>query len=157
MAIEIERKYLVEQLDKSILPEGEAIDQGYLSETRPTVRIRTKGPRAFFTIKGSSDQLHSSGALMRTEFEYEVPIDDAKDILELALHRLQKTRHRLASGIEIDVFAGAHEGLILAEYESTDGSEIAPPAGVVWREVTSDRRYSNSWIARNGIPPLEDS
>lgn len=138
------------------LPKGEPIDQGYLNQPGgTTVRVRTKGSKGFLTMKiaprGKGRQARE-GAIVRQEFEYEIPFEDARALLDVALARLQKTRYVLPGGVELDIFHGRHEGLVLAEYESPDGSQPDPIAGLEWREVTSDTRYSNSWMARNGIP-----
>jgi CYTH domain-containing protein len=154
MGMEIERKYLVLDLGGMPLADGDEIDQGYLSEGPPTVRVRLRAGRGWLTIKHrSSATVDPGGAVASHEFEYEIPAGDARQLLEFSAARLCKTRYNLAGGIELDVFHGRHEGLILAEYESTDGAQIDPPPGVRWIEVTEDRRYSNSWMARNGIPP----
>lgn len=157
MATEIERKYRIEKLGSLELRDGLEIEQGYLCTGGVTVRVRTKGPRAFLTIKGTATVLEtaSGSALQRDEFEYEIPTADAEQLLRLAETRLQKTRYLLDNALEIDIFKGRLEGLILAEFESPDGA--APPVvpGLVWRDVTTDHRYSNSWLARNGLPPEE--
>lgn len=159
MAIEIERKFLVTEMRDVQLPTGLEIDQGYLNEAGAmTVRVRTKGTKGYLTIKApvSKDDTRSSGdAILRHEFEYEIPFGDAKALLELALARLHKTRYLLPGGIELDIFHGRHDGLVMAEFESEDGAQPEPVNGISWVEVTSDPRYSNSWMARNGIPPLK--
>ena len=78
MGKEIERKFLV---DKSRLPnnlEGTKYTQGYISITDSgIVRVRIKGDIAVITIK-------SAGlGIIRDEFEYQIPMDDAKSLLEL--------------------------------------------------------------------------
>lgn len=157
MAQEIERKYRVTSMDAVALPDGIPIDQGYLSDGNPTVRVRTMGDKGFLTVKSRGKNLREKrGALVREEFEYEIPFDHAKALLELCRSRLNKSRHHLAGGVELDIFEGRHEGLVVAEYESTDGSHPAPIKGIKWHEVTADSRYSNSWIARHGIPEEDD-
>ena len=154
MTLEIERKFLVTKIRKMTLPKGEAIEQGYLSDGEPTVRVRTRGKSGFITIKCAGKKSAKLGkAIVREEFEYEIPAVEAKALLKVAKWKLKKTRHYLANGVELDVFKGNHRGLIMAEYESEDGSAPEPIKGIEWREVTEDRRYSNSWIARHGIPP----
>lgn len=157
MATEIERKYLVLSMQGVVLPEGLEIDQGYLTSNGVTVRVRTKGPKAFLTIKyspeGQADRTPVPGAaIRREEFEYEIPVPDAKKMLDAARSRLQKVRFFLPCGVELDIFKGRHQGLILAEYESDDGAQAPKVPGIEWVEVTDDARYSNSWISRNGIP-----
>jgi adenylate cyclase len=141
---EIERKFLVN--DPSILDSvaGTAYRQGYLS-TDPdrTVRVRRAGDHGFVTIKGRGE-----GA-SRPEYEYEIPVADADELIDrLALRPIvEKVRHRLETGgltWEIDVFGGENEGLILAEVElpSEDHAFEVP----VWAgdDVTDDPRYYNA-------------
>ena len=78
MATEIERKFLVR--DRSVLAGSIGIryQQGYLStDPERTVRVRHAGDHAFLTIKGIS---HGAA---RAEFEYEIPVADAGDLLAL--------------------------------------------------------------------------
>jgi adenylate cyclase len=155
VGIEIERKFLILNPEALLLGDGTAIDQGYLSDESPTVRIRTMGTRAFLTIK---NRLPSAAgeAIKAQEFEYEVPHEDAMAMLEFARARLTKTRYYLDGGLEVDVFAGRHAGLVIAEFESPDGAQPGSPKGIRWIEVTDDRLYSNSWMARFGVPPRTD-
>ena len=158
MATEIERKYLVLSMqDDVVLPEGLEIDQGYLASDGITVRVRTKGPKAYLTIKyspeGQPERTPVPGAaIQREEFEYEIPVADARKMLDAAKSRLQKVRFFLPSGVELDIFKGRHQGLILAEFESDNGAQAPKVPGIEWVEVTEDPRYSNSWISRNGVP-----
>ncbi|MBI1292708.1 adenylate cyclase [bacterium] len=152
MATEIERKYLVLSLGDFTPTDGEHIDQGYLSDGDPTVRVRLRAGRGYLTIKHRSASPVADQPIISQEFEYPIPAEDARQLLAISSARLTKTRHVLPSGIELDVFHGRHEGLVLAEFESHDGRSIDCPAGWQWDEVTTDRRYSNSWMARNGIP-----
>ncbi|MCC6546782.1 adenylate cyclase [Candidatus Sumerlaeota bacterium] len=154
MALEIERKFLVTKIRKIKLPKGDAIEQGYLSDGEPTVRVRTRGGRGYLTVKRALKKNEKwKKAIAREECECKIPLKDARALLKFSKWKLKKTRHCFPNGVELDVFRGRHRGLIVAEYESADGSAPAPIDGIEWREVTSDHRYSNSWIARNGIPP----
>ncbi len=153
MAQEIERKYLIEKLPAGFkLPEGTRIYQGYLSSGDFTIRARIIGERSVMTIKFLSGQSTKTGVPIKNEFEYDIPYADAEEIISATPRKIEKVRYDLPGGIELDVFMGRHEGLILAEFESEDGSSIDPPEGVSWKEVTLDERYSNSWISLNGIP-----
>ena len=145
MALEIERKFLVDEkkLPAQILSGGVKIAQGYLCvEPARTIRVRIKGERGFLTIKSANV------GIVRQEFEYEIPIDDAQEILKLCAPRiLEKVRYKIehAGKIwEVDVFGGRHAGLILAEVElsSVDEKIILPE----WTdaEVSEDPRYFNS-------------
>jgi len=107
LAIEIERKFLVLSMEGVDLPEGVPIDQGYLSQPGGiTVRVRTKGSKGYLTIKtplAGAEARESGAPIARHEFEYEIPMVDARALLDVSLARLQKTRYHLDMGIELDV------------------------------------------------------
>lgn len=146
MGVEIERKFLVR--DGSVVANlpGTAMRQGYLSvDPERTVRVRVTGRRAFVTIKGAPSD---SGA-SRAEYEYEIPVPEADELLDrLALRPLiEKTRYRMAAGRlvwEIDVFSGDNEGLVVAEVElPSEATAVALPDWI-GEEVTGDPRYYNA-------------
>ena len=145
MALEIERKFLVDEknLPTQILSEGEKILQGYLCiEPARTVRVRVKGERGFLTIKSSNV------GIVRNEFEYEIPLDDAQELLKLcAPNVLEKIRYKVEySGKiwEVDVFDGRHSGLILAEVELLSADEVVELPTWIAKEVSEDSCYFNS-------------
>lgn len=146
MAAEIERKFRVANDTWRDGTCGVRIAQGYLSlDPDRTVRVRLAGENAWLTIKGRTQ------GITRAEFEYAIPLDDARALLELCLPAvIDKTRHEVYSGgyfWEIDVFHGDNEGLVIAEVELTDESitpELPPWAGA---EVSADARYFNSCLA----------
>ena len=82
MAIEIERKFLV---DPNVWkPEGEGVScrQGYLSSVMQcVVRVRVAWSEAFLTLKGISENVS------RFEFEYPIPRNDAEIILDRLCER----------------------------------------------------------------------
>lgn len=147
MAQEIERKFLIR--DASIVDSlaGERLTQGYLSHDKnATVRVRLTGNQAWLTIKGKT-----VGAT-RSEFEYPVPQEDARQMLDELCNAgvIDKTRYRLPQGElcwEIDVFHGDNDGLIVAEIELP--SEDTPFDKPDWlgEEVTGDARYYNSALS----------
>lgn len=149
--IEIERKFLVKGDFKSEAYEKVRICQGYLCTTGRTVRVRTWGATAFLTIKGPSD----AAGLSRFEWEKEIPVEDALQLLKIAEPGIiDKTRYLIknSDGIhtwEVDEFHGDNEGLIVAEVEL--GSEDEKFAKPEWlgEEVTGDRRYYNSHLTKN--------
>ncbi len=151
MSIEIERKYLVKGDFKTDVKTEIGITQGYISsDPDRSVRIRIKGNKGYITIKGKSS---ASGA-SRFEWEEEISVDDAKDLLELCEPGIiKKIRYIVpeASGLEfeIDVFEGDNEGLILAEIELP--AEDHPFEKPLWlgKEVTGDKRYYNSQLKNN--------
>jgi CYTH domain-containing protein len=144
MATEIERKFLVEGTAWRRPGTGSEFRQGYLSTVKErTVRVRLAGEEAFLTIKGIT-----VGAT-RTEFEYEIPVADARVMLVELCEQpiIEKTRYRFdwkGSTWEIDEFSGVNEGLVVAEVELQDADqEIALPEWI-GREVTDDPRYFNA-------------
>jgi CYTH domain-containing protein len=145
MALEIERKFLVEGTS---WPRGDSVrlSQCYLNRDKHrTVRVRIAGSNAFLTIKSVTH-----GAT-RAEFEYEIPVADAEQLLKLSDGPIiEKIRHRIVhEGFkwEVDEFLGDNAGLILAEIELA--SEDQPFSRPPWlgREVTHDRRFYNSNLA----------
>jgi CYTH domain-containing protein len=143
MAREIERKFLVTNTDWKIGAVGEPYRQGYLStEKTRVVRVRTAGRRGYLTIKGLTT------GISRVEFEYEIPADDAAEMLDdLCVPPLiEKTRYRVRFGgltWEIDEFHGDNAGLVVAEVELTSPTQAVDLPPWVGREVSDDPRYFN--------------
>jgi adenylate cyclase len=165
MALEIERKFLIRDDSWRAAATGsERILQGYFART-PLLRarIRIYGAKGYITLKGEP------GMLVRHEYEYEVPKSDAIEMIrQFSVEPIiSKMRYEVPYGgvvWTVDVFDGANRGLVLAEAElkSADQALAVPPwAG---REVTNDRRYGNSNLARNpfvswdknGNPPPDE-
>jgi len=140
---EIERKFLVDKnkwksTDKSI-----GIIQYYLSD-KPTVRIRMTDDKAFLTIKGHDNISHS-------EFEYEIPMEDAKEMMALSIYNpIAKRRYEIeheGSNWVVDVFFEKNKGLILAEIElEHEDQEFSSPEWIL-EEVSNDKKYYNSNLA----------
>ena len=151
MALEIERKFLV--LDTSFKHEAFSsshIRQGYIcSGHGRTVRIRIRDTRAYITIKGPS----LNGGLSRYEFEQEIPFADAEDLMLLCEPGIiDKTRWLVTSGrhtFEVDEFHGDNDGLVIAEVELGSEDEAFQKPAFIGQEVTGDRRYYNSHLARH--------
>ena len=142
MGVEIERKFLVDT-SLWVPPEtGEFIAQGYLNAKDATVvRVRTMGENAYLTIKGATK------GIARMEFEYPIPFADALELLKLTDKQLTKTRYKQVYAgklWEIDVFAGANTGLVLAEIELSSCDELFECPKWVTKEVTADYRYANN-------------
>ena len=157
MGTEIERKFLVRDDSwRALANEGRAIRQGYLSSNaKATVRVRTwDDAQAAITLKGKS-----KGA-SRAEYEYQIPVDDARELLEMSRpNTIEKRRHELEFGgltWEIDVFEGRHEGLVIAEVELEREDHDLELPDWVGTEVTLDDRYFNASLSRNdGVPPID--
>jgi adenylate cyclase len=154
MAREIERKFLVhlDRLPEAARTGGARLTQGYLSFS-PSVRVRLSeqdgDTRAWLTIKGS-------GRIDRDEFEYEIPVDDARSMLAIAQASLSKVRHLVPHGDhvwEVDQFTGAHEGFWMAEIELEHPDEPFLCPDWIDREVSDDPRYTNAAMARAGCAP----
>ena len=165
MGIEIERKFLIK--DISDIPfditdyEFKSIEQGYIC-TNPVIRVRQKNDDYILTIKGH-------GMLSREEHElpldeatyhklrdkadgiiikkrrYLIPLSDISEDLSDELGRLT---------LELDIFGGLHQGLILAEIEfpSEELAESFTPPGWLSNDVTNDPRYHNSYLSQNPAP-----
>ena len=151
MAIEIERKFLVKGDYKKFVIKKEKIIQGFLSTVpERTVRVRIKKDKAFLTIKG----IGNKSGVSRYEFEKEIDIDDAKDLLKICEKGvIEKTRHIIPIEndlfFEVDEFYGDNEGLILAEIElPTENAKFEKPDWL-GEEVTGDKRYYNSVLKKN--------
>lgn len=147
--IEIERKFLV--TSTAFLAESykkHSIAQGYLnSNPERTVRIRIKGNKGFITIKGIGNE----SGVSRLEWEKEIPLVEAKLLLPLCEKGvIEKTRYEVKSGnhiIEVDIFHGENEGLILAEIELKNENEIIEKPIWLGAEVTGDKKYYNSYLS----------
>lgn len=150
MAIEIERKFLVQGDDwRKQAHAAHHITQGYLN-TQPhcSVRIRTCADQAWLNIKSTTI------GCRRLEFEYEIPLQDALEMLA-ALQQgplIVKTRHLLRHGEhlwEIDEFQGDNSGLIVAEIELTNPEEVFLKPAWLGKEVTDDIRYYNTQLSQH--------
>lgn len=149
MATEIERKFLVDGDAWRALGTGTVFRQGYLStEKERTVRVRTEGDRARLTIKGIT-----VGAT-RAEYEYEIPVADATEMLDDLCHQpiIEKTRYRIdGNGVtwEVDEFFGVNEGLVIAEVELDSEDQVFDLPDWIGVEVTGDARYFNANLIAN--------
>jgi CYTH domain-containing protein len=149
MAFETERKFLVvaDAWDHLTKPVGIRVRQGYIADTdKGNVRVRIMGNEAYITVKGKAE------GFTRPEFEYPIPLHDAEEILDrLKPNEIIKTRYHVAfkgKTWDVDVFGGGNTGLVLAEIELADESEEFEKPLFVGEEVTFDRRYSNTALAR---------
>lgn len=149
MAQEIERKFLL--ADASFLADlqGTHIKQGYIpGRERSAVRIRVRGERAYLTLKGATHGIE------RSEYEYEIPLMDAREIMEefCAPPFIEKMRYEVefaGNTWEVDVFYGDNEGLLLAEIELESAGQTFARPPWLGREVSEDRRYYNASLTRN--------
>jgi len=151
---EIERKFLVERLPDPGLPAAPtSIDQGYLAAGSGgnEVRLRRKSGRFYQTIKQGQglSRLETEVTLSEEQFEALWPHTEGR--------RVTKHRHEIPYGrhvIELDIFHGPLEGLIVAEveFDSIEQSEGFEPPAWFGEEVTEDARYQNRNLALHGKP-----
>ena len=145
MRQEIERKFLVSP-DWKPTDKGLAIAQGYLAtEKSSTVRVRLYGDKGYLTIKGKTE------GISRAEYEYEIPVDDAKELLKLCKEPpIEKTRYLEnynGHTFEVDVFHGKNAPLVLAEVELASPEENFSSPPWLGEEVSADERYFNAYLA----------
>jgi adenylate cyclase len=148
MGKEIEHKFLVKNIDFLKDQQGTLYIQSYLSISKNTVRARIAGSKGFLTIKGKRK------GNTRDEYEYEIPLKDAKEIIEkfcikpviIKIRYLYKFK---GFTWEIDVFQKENKGLIIAEIELKEEKQEFPLPPWISKEVTGDKRYNNSKLIRN--------
>ena len=154
MGIEIERKFLLADdgwraAAHKVVP----MAQGYLNDLavvdsgamRTSVRVRIEGEAAFLNIKSRE------AGLSRQEFDYPVPVDDARALLALCVGGLiDKRRHLVQHGgllWEVDEFLGDNAGLVVAEVELESADQVFAKPDWAGAEVTDELRYYNLALA----------
>lgn len=152
MAKEIERKFLVRSQDWREKAVSQAsLIQAYIAvDENRNVRVRIKdGAQATLTIKIG----HS--ALVRDEFEYEIPVSDAEELARTAIGIIiEKKRHHVPHDgkvIEVDEYEGFYSGLVVAEVELDSEEDAFEPPAWLGEEVTGDGRYSNMILATQDL------
>ena len=150
MATEIERKFLILNQDWQEYTKSELhIVQGYLATNEfSSTRIRIQNDKANINIKSATL------GITRTEFEYSIPFDDARLMLDDLCIKpvIEKTRftvEHMNHTWEIDVFSGDNEGLIVAEIELSSPDEAFEKPSWIGEEVSNDARYYNACLVNN--------
>lgn len=148
MGVEIERKFLVKGDQWRNLAQGELYRQGYIPTLESTVRIRVIRDRGFITIKGMTQ------GISRAEFEYEIPIEDATQMLDQLCKPplIEKYRHKIElNGLvwEVDEFLGVNRGLTIAEVELKSADQAIELPDWIGEDVSHDPRYYNSNLAQH--------
>ncbi len=146
---EIERKFLVvsEAYQKEAIQKTNIIQAFLNKDPERTVRIRINDDKGWITVKGKS----TADGLTRLEWEKEIPIYEAKQLLKLCLPLpIHKTRYKVPFDvftIEVDVFKKQHEGLVIAEIEIPEENILVPKLpNWVGLEVTGNTTYYNSQL-----------
>ncbi len=154
MGLEIERKFLVTSdawraAAHAVIP----MAQGYVNDTaaiesgaqKASVRVRIQGDAAFLNLK-SREIGHT-----RQEFDYPIPVEDARALLALCVGGLiDKRRHLVRHGgllWEVDEFLGDNAGLVVAEVELEHADQPVDLPEWAGDEVTDDVRYYNLALA----------
>jgi adenylate cyclase len=150
MGVEIERKFLLAGDGwRALVERSDRIAQGYLvagaaigaGHARCSVRVRLAGDKGWLNIKSATLGVE------RHEFEYPIPLDDARHLLhELSDGVLEKVRHHVmldGAHFEIDEFLGENQGLIVAEVELPSVDAGFPRPAWLGREVSDQPRYYN--------------
>ena len=146
MALEIERKFLVESEGYKALGNTSEILQVYLKTSKKmSIRVRIDDMVASLAIKSKVSHR------VNREYEYNIPIDEARSIIKLDdLPIISKTRYQLENkghSWEIDEFHGVNAGLVIAEIELAHEDEIFELPEWIGKEVTEDIKYLNSNLA----------
>ena len=150
MGLEIERKYLVvnDQWRDAVVSKSR-LQQGYLAnQANASVRVRVSDDRAWLNVKSTTV------GISRHEFEYEIPLQDAREMLQHVAEKpfIDKTRYRVRHGEHIwdlDLFAGENAGLVVAEVELESESQPFELPPWVGDEVSDDTRYYNVNLVRH--------
>jgi CYTH domain-containing protein len=148
MALEIERRFRVSSdAWRASVARSTRITQGYLAITEHSViRVRIRDEKGYVTIKSRD------GQLARQEFEYAVPMDDARSLLALCGDRiLEKIRHEVTyAGYcwEIDEYLQPFADLIIAEVELQSEMEDPPRPPWIGDDITHDGSFSNAALAQ---------
>ena len=152
MNIETERKFLVQDEGfKAQAVENHRIRQGYIAhDDGRTVRVRMWDDKGVLTIKGPT---MGDEGMSRYEWERELTREEAEDLFLLCKPgTVDKTRWIIPAGarkFEVDEFHGENEGLVMAEIELGSADETFERPSWLGKEVTGDKRYYNSYLARN--------
>jgi CYTH domain-containing protein len=113
--------------------------------------VRRRRGEAALTIK-------SGGGRVRAEEELAIETDRFERLWPLTEgRRIEKTRYEIAADgatIELDVYAGALDGLVVAEveFDGEDAADAFEPPDWFGAEVTDDARYKNQRLACDGAP-----
>ncbi len=144
MATEIERKFLLVSDEwRQQVSHSQVFRQGYLSNNPcASVRVRIADDKATLNIKGMTIGVE------RPEYEYEIPLHDATELLDQLCERplIEKTRHFVEFGgnlWEIDEFHGDNAGLLVAEVELDSPDQVITLPTWAGKDVSHLERYYN--------------
>lgn len=151
--MEIEKKYLVRRLPEQLEEyDHSRIEQGYLNQ-KPAIRIRKIDEEYWFTYKSKRDAVCADPVCVNHEVELPLTKEAYEHLREkIDGCMIEKTRYRIRDGrytIELDVFHGKYEGMLLAEVEFPTEQEARAFVPPDWfgENVSGDYRYSNVSLA----------
>ncbi|MFP6582704.1 MAG: CYTH domain-containing protein [Candidatus Hydrogenedentota bacterium] len=156
MGVEIERKFRVQGDAWRESARAQHFVQGYLALGPPiSVRVRIMGDEATLNLKQSTLDIE------RMEFEYGIPVVDARELLDTSIvgNTVEKNRYTIeyeGHCWEVDEFLGANEGLVVAEIELTHRDESFVNPDWLGDEVSHDPRYLNSNLAEKPFLTWKD-
>ena len=150
MAQEIERKFLVVSDDwRADAGTGTVMVQGYMqSGKQSSIRVRLTDDKAWLNIKSATL------GVSRNEYEYEIPLADAREMLASLCGDsvISKTRYRVPVAShtwEVDIFSGDNQGLVVAEIELSEEEEAFETPSWAGEEVSHDARYYNVCLVKH--------
>ena len=147
--MEIERKFKIKSLPDLNKYEYRVIEQGYLC-TDPVMRVRKEDDKYYMTYKGKGFLEREEYNLPLNKESYEHLVKKADGVI------ITKNRYLIPYGehtIELDVFKGAHEGLIIAEVEFETKEKALAFVAPDWfaEDVTEDPGYTNSNLSKKPL------
>ena len=147
MGIEIERKFLVINNNYKKLSSPFHCAQGYICEN-PLTRIRIINDKSYITLKGINQ------GIRRSEYEYEIPILDAKNLLDEFCENpiIEKNRYKILitnTLWEVDEFLGDNLGLVVAEVELKNENDTFDKPDWIGEEVSYEDKYFNHNLVNN--------
>lgn len=150
--MEIERKYKIARLQD--LPKNyrtfpcHAIEQAYLC-TDPVVRIRREDDSYYLTYKGKGLLAREEYNLPLTKESYEHLLKKADGLVLTKTRWLLPLEGRTDLTIELDIFQGYYQGLILAEVEfpTLEEADSFTPPDWFGEDVTFSGLYQNSRLS----------
>ena len=149
MAKEIEHKFTVKSDKYKSLATPTLYRQGYIPTTNGmTVRVRIAGEKGFVTFKDKTI------GMSRNEFEYEIPVAEACQMLDTLCDKPQIEKYRYVipaeQGLkwEVDEFLGDNAGLVVAEIEVPAADTKFSLPEWIDKEVTGDKKYNNSQLCK---------
>ncbi|HBS87944.1 MAG: hypothetical protein A2W91_10495 [Bacteroidetes bacterium GWF2_38_335] len=150
MPTEIEKKFLVKGTAWKGEIKGTKITQGYLlSNNLIMARVRVYGKKGYITLKGKRK------GISRTEYEYEIPVREAKELLLYCEDRvLEKIRYKIPyknEVFEVDEFLGINKGLVLAEIELKSEEQKFEKPHWLGKDVSQNKKYYNSNLVKSKL------